>query len=71
MKLTPLDIQQQQFKVRFRGFDVREVDRFLEQAADAFAAAQETAKRQEEEIRRLKLEKQGAHARAEQKEFPL
>ena len=29
MKLTPLDIQQQQFKVRFRGFDVREVDRFL------------------------------------------
>jgi YggT family protein len=36
MKLTPLDIQQQQFKVRFRGFDVREVDRFLEQTADAF-----------------------------------
>jgi cell division initiation protein len=37
MKLTPLDIQQQQFKVRFRGFDVREVDRFLEQTADAFS----------------------------------
>ena len=52
MKLTPLDIQQQQFKVRFRGFDVREVDRFLEQTADAFSAVQDTAKRQEEEIRR-------------------
>ena len=59
MKLTPLDIQQQQFKVRFRGFDVREVDRFLEQVADAFTSVQEAGKRQEEEIRRLKLEKQG------------
>ncbi|MBR9985839.1 MAG: DivIVA domain-containing protein [Desulfosarcina sp.] len=65
MKLTPLDIQQQQFKVRFRGFDVREVDRFLEQTADAFTAIQETTKRQEEEIRRLKLEKQGYKEREE------
>ena len=65
MKLTPLDIQQQQFKVRFRGFDVREVDHFLEQAADAFAAIQEATKRQEEEIRRLKLEKQGYKEREE------
>ena len=30
MKLTPLDIQQQQFSVRFRGFDTNEVDSFLE-----------------------------------------
>jgi cell division initiation protein len=65
MKLTPLDIQQQQFKVRFRGFDVREVDRFLEQAADALASIQEIVKRQEEEIRRLKLEKQGYKEREE------
>jgi cell division initiation protein len=65
MKLTPLDIQQQQFKVRFRGFDVREVDRFLEQTADAFTAILETTKRQEEEIRRLKLEKQGYKEREE------
>ena len=65
MKLTPLDIQQQQFKVRFRGFDVREVDRFLEQTADAFAAVQETTKRQEEELRRLKLETQGYKEREE------
>lgn len=36
MKITPLDIQHQQFSVRLRGFDVREVDAFLEQVADAF-----------------------------------
>jgi len=33
MKLTPLDIQQQQFSVRFRGFDTNEVDTFLETVA--------------------------------------
>ncbi len=36
MKLTPLDIQQQRFKVRFRGFDVAEVHNFLELVADEF-----------------------------------
>ncbi|MBI5027103.1 MAG: DivIVA domain-containing protein [Nitrospirae bacterium] len=30
MRITPLDIQQKQFPVRFRGFDVEEVDSFLE-----------------------------------------
>ncbi len=30
MRLTPLDIQQKQFPVRFRGFDVDEVYSFLE-----------------------------------------
>lgn len=65
MKLTPLDIQQQQFKVRFRGFDVREVDRFLEQTAETVADFQETIKRQEEEIRRFKLETQGYKEREE------
>jgi len=30
MKLTPLDIQQQQFKKRLRGFDRKEVEIFLE-----------------------------------------
>lgn len=36
MKITPLEIQQQQFSVRFRGFDVQEVDGFLEQMSVAF-----------------------------------
>lgn len=30
MKLTPLDIQQQKFKVKFRGYDAQEVETFLE-----------------------------------------
>ncbi|TAJ29512.1 MAG: DivIVA domain-containing protein [Nitrospirae bacterium] len=33
MRLTPLDIQQMQFKVRLRGYDRREVGRFLEELA--------------------------------------
>ncbi len=33
MRITPMDIQQQQFRVRFRGFDMQEVDSFLEVVA--------------------------------------
>ena len=36
MKITPLDIRQQQFTVRFRGFDAEEVDTFLEMIADEY-----------------------------------
>ncbi len=32
-QITPLDIHNQQFRVRFRGFDIREVDRFLDTVA--------------------------------------
>jgi cell division initiation protein len=59
MKMTPLDIQQQQFKTRFRGFDIREVDTFLEQAATAFETLQRENEESQEEIRRLELEIQG------------
>lgn len=59
MKMTPLDIQQQQFKTRFRGFDVREVDTFLEQMASAFESFQRENENSQEEIRRLELEIQG------------
>ncbi len=30
MRITPLDIQQKQFSTKFRGFDMEEVDSFLE-----------------------------------------
>lgn len=33
MKLSPLDIQQQKFNVKFRGYDVDEVETFLEAVA--------------------------------------
>ncbi len=49
MKVTPLDIQQQQFRIRFRGFDVREVDGFLERVTDEFETLiRENANRQKE-----------------------
>lgn len=65
MKLTPLDIQQQQFKTRLRGFDVREVDGFLEQMSGAFEKALSENESLHEEIRRLKLESQGYKEREE------
>jgi cell division initiation protein len=36
MKMTPLDIQQQQFRVKFRGIDMVEVDNFLDLMANEF-----------------------------------
>ncbi|MGD9217282.1 MAG: DivIVA domain-containing protein, partial [Desulfobacteraceae bacterium] len=65
MNLTPLDIQQQQFRVRFRGFDIREVDLFLEQVAEAFRALENESKECREELRSLKLETQGYKEREE------
>ena len=65
MKLTPLDIQQRQFKIRFRGFDVREVDTFLEQTADAIESLRSEIERLQAEIRRLKLECQAYQEREE------
>jgi len=65
MNMTPLDIQQQQFKVKFRGFDIREVDRFLERMAETFASLLNQKKSLQEEIRSLKLEKQGYREREE------
>ena len=45
MRITPMDVRQQQFTVRmFRGFDVQEVDTFLEDlAADYEALLKENA----------------------------
>ena len=65
MKITPLDIQQQQFKTKFRGFDVREVDAFLEQMSGAFERVLSENKSLHEDIRRLKLESQGYKEREE------
>ena len=65
MKITPLDIQQQQFRTRFRGFDIQEVDVFLDQMADAFEATQAEIEALQEEVRRLKFESQGYQEREE------
>jgi cell division initiation protein len=40
MRITPLDVRQQQFTVRmFRGFDVQEVDAFLQDIAEDYETA--------------------------------
>ncbi|MFC1815173.1 DivIVA domain-containing protein [Thermodesulfobacteriota bacterium] len=65
MKITPLDIQQQQFKVKFRGFDIREVDAFLDQMAETFESLQHENKKLQEEIDKLKLANQQHQEREE------
>ncbi len=65
MNLTPLDIHQQKFRTRIRGFDIREVDTFLEQMAGVFESLQRTQKNLQEEIRRLEMEIQGYRKREE------
>ena len=65
MNITPLDIQQQKFKTRIRGFDVREVDAFLEQMANGFESLQRTHKDLHDQVRRLELEIQGYRKREE------
>jgi cell division initiation protein len=63
--MTPLEIQQKQFRTRFRGFDVREVDLFLEQTAAGFENLQRENEQLQEKIRRLKMELQGYQKREE------
>jgi cell division initiation protein len=65
MKITPLDIQQQKFKIRFRGFDPQEVDLFLEQMADGFESLLKENQKLQEEILRLENESQGYKKREE------
>ena len=52
MKLMPLDIQQQQFSVRFRGFDTNEVDAFLETVANELEDLLKANKELKEELER-------------------
>jgi cell division initiation protein len=65
MHITPLEIQQKQFKVKWRGFDVREVDGFLEQVAGALEAALHKGEQLQDEIHRLEHESQGYKKREE------
>ncbi len=65
MTITSSDIHKQQFRVRFRGFDVREVDRFLEQVSETLASLHNENTQIKEELRRLKMETQGYKEREE------
>ena len=61
MKMTPLDIRQQQFPSRFRGFDPVEVDSFLELVAGEMedllrenARLREAFAKQDQEMQRMR-----------------
>jgi cell division initiation protein len=64
-RITPLDIQQHQFRIKFRGFDIREVDVFLEQVASSLEAIEAESNGLREEIRRLNMEMRGHKEREE------
>ncbi|MBU2620956.1 MAG: DivIVA domain-containing protein [Proteobacteria bacterium] len=65
MKMTPLDILQHKFKISFRGFDVREVDGFLEDIADAFQLLMNENETLKNEIDKLKQDIQKHLSREE------
>ncbi|MDP2276798.1 MAG: DivIVA domain-containing protein [Nitrospirota bacterium] len=61
MRITPLDIQQKQFPMKFRGFDVEEVYAFLEVIREEMedllkenASLKEAVQRAESQIREFK-----------------
>ncbi len=54
--ISPLDIRERQFRLRFRGFDVREVDEFLEEIAEEVASLTTRNATLESEIRKLRAE---------------
>ena len=65
METSSIDIRQHQFKVRFRGFDIQEVDEYLDQMADAFLALQAKNERLMEDMQRLGRENKEYREREE------
>lgn len=56
MTITPIEIQQQQFRVRFRGFDIHEVDDFLNSLTDEFEIIIKEYERLDTAVKRLTKE---------------
>lgn len=65
IKITPLDIQQQRFTIRFRGYNTSEVDTFLDQVAESFVSMINEAEVLKEKIHQLGLENQDYKSREE------
>ena len=63
MGITPLVVKQKEFTTRFRGFDVQEVDYFLEDVAKELDNLNHTIQNLHEENHRLNLENKGYRKR--------
>jgi len=65
MGVTPLVIKQKEFSTRFRGFDVQEVDAFLEDVSRELESQESVLEKLRHEHHRLHLENQGYQKREE------
>ncbi|MCF6246742.1 MAG: DivIVA domain-containing protein [Desulfobacula sp.] len=63
MGITPLVVKQKEFTTRFRGFDVQEVDYFLEEVSKELENLNHTTQGIHEENHRLNLENRGYRKR--------
>ena len=63
MKITPVDIEQQQFRVKLRGFDMAEVSAFLDLVAQEMDALVRENIDLKEEIKRLRGEVESFHGK--------
>ena len=63
MGVTPLVVKQKEFSTRFRGFDVQEVDTFLEEVARELEQQDQAIESLKPESHRLNLENQGYRTR--------
>lgn len=65
MNISPIDIQNKQFKVKIRGFDIQEVDQFLEEMANSFELLQNENKNRAQLIKRLEQDNKAYKEREE------
>jgi len=63
MGITPSVVKQKEFTTRFRGFDVQEVDSFLEDVGKEFENLNHSIQHLQEENHRINLENQGHRKR--------
>lgn len=56
MKLTPLEIKKQRFKVKVRGFDPTEVETFLEMVADEYESVLNERSRLQDDVTKLRTQ---------------
>jgi cell division initiation protein len=59
MKISPMDVRQQQFKLKFRGFDIEEVDSYLEMIANELEEANKENEEMKNQLRKMEQEIEG------------